>query len=127
MMGNSTSLERLKQELLKVTSKNEEDFTTIVVHLGICGKAVGADDLYQKFQNLASEADMDDKVRVEVAGCAGLCSVEPMIKVKRLGRKTVNYCLVNEERAEVIFQQHILNDTIIYPWTLSNRAKLKKQ
>lgn len=126
MMTVSDKLVEFRQESLKIyreLEKEKKNYTTIVVHLGKCGSAVGAQEVYARFKKLANDVNIENNVKVEVAGCLGLCSMEPLIQVKKPGKMAVKYCLIDETKAEVIFQQHVLNDIIIHPWLLSTKMK----
>lgn len=119
-------MKEFRQNSLKIYRELEElkkTKTRIVVHLGICGASVGAKEVRQSFVRLVQEREMSEQVLVEVAGCAGLCSMEPLVQVLKPGMRAATYCLVTEEMAEAIFTQHIINGVVIQPWLLSTKLE----
>lgn len=124
MMPVKEKIKEFRQNSLKIYRELEEKKktkTTIVVHLGICGASVGAKEVLEVLKKKNKEYQTEEKVQVEVAGCIGLCSHEPIIRVMKPGMRDTVYCYVTEEMAEVIFNQHILNGVIIQPWLLSTK------
>lgn len=109
---NSLKINRLMRETTKTK-------TSIKVHLGFCGTAVGADDIYDYMREMVKSLDLQNHIVIEVAGCMGLCSHEPIIQVTKPGMRTSVYCLVDKVKAETIFNQHVLNGVEIKPWLLS--------
>lgn len=120
----SERIKEFRQNSLKIYREMEEKrktMTTIVVHLGICGASVGAKEVLQLLKKKNIEHQTEDKVQVEVAGCLGLCSHEPIIRVLKPGMKDTVYCYVTEDMAEVIFNQHVINGVVIQPWVLGTK------
>lgn len=115
-----------RQNSLRIFRELEEKHkskTCIIVHLGICGASVGAKEVYRLFQELVEKAGLKDEIIVEVAGCLGLCSKEPLVQVKKPGYARVIYSFVDRERAEVIFSQHVRQGVVIHPWLLSSNME----
>lgn len=115
-----------RQNSLRIYRELEEkkrNRTKIVVHLGICGVSVGANEVFESFKDMVQAKGMEDQILVEKAGCIGLCSMEPLIQVIKPNMRRSMYCLINESMAEAIFSQHVLNGVIINPWLLSTRLE----
>jgi len=126
MILMTEKIKDFKKSSLKIYRQFENDKyskTTIIVHLGICGAALGAQEIYDLFQKLVSENNLTDQVILKKAGCIGLCSSEPLIQVNKPGLPPAMYSLIDEEMAEVIFTQHVINGVIISPWLLSTRLE----
>jgi len=89
--------------------KKEQDSGVIVVdvHMGTCGIAAGARDIFQVLEREKERLNLDH-LRLRVTGCAGLCSMEPMITVQRPGEEPVKYGKLNGEKTREIIFSHIL-------------------
>lgn len=90
----------------------------ITVHMGTCGIASGARKVMNAFIQAIGQGDIKDVI-LTTSGCAGLCSKEPMITVEILGHAPVKYCDLNEEKAQEIFNQHILGGTLVEKYALA--------
>lgn len=84
-----------------------EGVITADVHMGTCGIAAGARDVFSALQGEMERLDIAN-VRLRVTGCAGLCSMEPMITVHLPGQAPVKYGKLDASRAREVFYSHIL-------------------
>lgn len=80
----------------------------IKVGLGSCGIAAGADKVYEKLQEKIRANNLG--IKLTKTGCVGLCYCEAIIDVISDNYKTYVYANVTPERAEKIFNEHILQD-----------------
>lgn len=122
-------IKEFRQNSLRIYRQLEEERrkkTTVTVHLGICGASVGAKEVLRVFQEMVGAGRLDKDISVEVAGCLGLCSQEPIIRVAKPGMREVAYCLVTPEMAKVIFNQHIIHNVIIQPWSLAVKMERRQ-
>ena len=71
----------------------------IIVGKGSCGIAAGASKIYDYFASQAGEQS------VEMAGCIGMCYLEPIVDVIDDGGKKTTYVDVNEDIAAEILAQ----------------------
>lgn len=125
-MPVTEKIKEFRQNSLRIYRQLEEERkqkTTITVHLGICGAAVGAQDVLRLFQELVKASKFPEEFRVEVAGCMGLCSQEPIIRIAKPDQMEVAYCQVNLEKAEAIFNQHIRHGVVVQPWLLTSKME----
>lgn len=119
-------IKEFRQNSLKIYRQLEEDRkkkTRITVHLGICGAAVGGKEVLQVLKEMVEVRRLSEEISVEVAGCIGLCSHEPIIRVAKPGMKETAYCLVTPDMAEAIFNQHIMHGVVIQPWLLASKME----
>jgi len=126
MSPATEKIKEFRQNSLKIYRQLEEDRktkTTVTVHLGICGAAVGGKEILQQFKEMVGALKLNEEISVEVAGCLGLCSHEPIIRVAKPGMKEAAYCLVTPEMAEAIFNQHIMHGIVIQPWLLASKME----
>ena len=77
------------------------------VHMGTCGIAAGAREVFQALEQEKERLNLKN-VRFRITGCAGLCSMEPMITVHRPGEAPVKYGDLDPVKARQIVFSHIL-------------------
>jgi len=101
-------LKGIKDRYIDARKKElESGMITVDVHMGTCGIAAGAREIFQILGGEIERLNLEN-VRLRVTGCAGLCSMEPMITVQRPGEAPVKYGKLNGEKTREIFFSHIL-------------------
>jgi NADP-reducing hydrogenase subunit HndB len=105
------SLERLDPEKLRklhqeLRARRAEE-VTIVVHMGTCGIASGAEEVLQAVHDTANDMGKSGVV-IKTSGCAGLCSREPMLTVAVAGEAPVKYVNLDAAKARRIYSEHVL-------------------
>lgn len=85
----------------------EEGVATVDVHMGTCGIAAGARGIFSALQDEIERLGVDH-VKLRVTGCAGLCSMEPMITVHLPGQAPVKYGKLDAAKTREIFYSHVL-------------------
>lgn len=88
------------------------DKTKILVGMGTCGIAAGADKVLKKFKDQVKMLAMKN-VEVKQVGCLGLCFSEPNVEVIKEGMPDVLYGKVDLKFTIKIIEEHIINSTII--------------
>lgn len=79
----------------------------ILVHMGTCGIAAGAREIFDFLQNEVNRMKLKH-IKLRSTGCAGLCSREPMMTIEIPGRPPVVYADLDTEKAKEIFEHHVL-------------------
>jgi len=120
-MAKIRSLEDLRKIKDEVQIKNalrEGGYTACVtVHMGTCGIASGAREVMRVLLgNLANSKRKD--IRVTTSGCIGLCSHEPLITVERLKETPVRYAMVDSEKMNRIFKEHVIGGKPVVEYAL---------
>ncbi len=104
-------MERLDPETLKNLHsrlrKGTAGKVTVVVHMGTCGIASGAEEVLQALLEAADEMGRSGVV-IKTSGCAGLCSREPMLTVEVEGTPPVKYIDISPLKAGRIYSEHVL-------------------
>jgi NADH:ubiquinone oxidoreductase subunit F (NADH-binding)/(2Fe-2S) ferredoxin len=77
----------------------------IIVGMGTCGLAAGAQDIYAAAKNILKTKKIDSII--QKTGCIGMCHREVLFDVIMPGRARVSYGEVNEERLQIISDTHI--------------------
>jgi len=93
-------IENRKQELAK-------GVVTIDVHMGTCGIAAGANTVFAVLEEESKRTNYEN-IRLRMTGCAGLCSMEPMMTVQLPGQIPVKYGKLDAGKTREIFFSHIL-------------------
>ena len=113
-MGKLTvdKLKDLKNKIEKESqSKINKNRVKITVHMGTCGIASGANDIYDAFANEIKENKGKD-IMLTTSGCIGICSREPLATVKERGKDPVVYEYLTRDKAREIYKRHIMNGEI---------------
>lgn len=101
-------LKQIKEEFIGERLREiEEGYVLVDVHMGTCGIASGARNIHRALLEEIEKADADN-VRIKITGCAGLCSMEPMITVSLPGRSPVKYGMLDDKKVREIFYSHIM-------------------
>lgn len=87
------------------------------VQLSKCSQAVGAREVLAALRQSVMDEGLQNVV-VDITGCMGLCGLEPIVIIKRKGKRPVTYCRVTPEMARVILVEYVHRGNIIKPLTL---------
>ncbi len=115
---NLADLRKIKDEVQIRNALREDGYTACVtVHMGTCGIASGAREVMRiLLENLGKSRRKD--IRVTTSGCIGLCSHEPLITVERLNEEPVRYAMVNAEKINQIFKEHVIGGKPVVEYAL---------
>lgn len=92
--------------------------TKIIIHMGTCGIAAGADKILERVNTLMKEHNTKD-VLLLTSGCAGLCSREPMLTIQTSGKPPAKYAELTEHKITRIFEEHVIGGTIAENYLLA--------
>jgi NADP-reducing hydrogenase subunit HndB len=131
-------VEKLTVETLKDLNKKLKEQSRIenvgkklkiVVHMGTCGLASGAQEIYNtvlrltKENNLTNIAvttgeelntnDNDSDMVLTTSGCAGMCCNEPMMTIKVADHPSVIYYKLTAKKTEKIFASHVIEGKVL--------------
>jgi NADP-reducing hydrogenase subunit HndB len=116
-MTPSDTFARIREMALKHLNDDNKDKIHVIVQLSKCSQAVGAREVLDTLKRVVSEEGMEN-VTVDITGCMGFCSREPIVTIKKDGKKPVVYCNVTPDRARVMLVEYVYRDTVIMPWIL---------
>lgn len=83
------------------------DRPVIMVGMGTCGLANGAQDVYDKFEELLKEHQID--AMLTPVGCVGFCAEEVIVDVKIPGYPRISYKRVTPDNVGTIIERTIIN------------------
>lgn len=101
-------LKNIKDEYIEKRKRElQVGVVDIDVHMGTCGIAAGAKKILQSIEEELERLEVTH-VRFRITGCAGLCSMEPMITVTIPGQPPVKYGKLDEKKVKEIVYSHVL-------------------
>lgn len=112
------SLSDLKQIREKARPAFEQ-CTRIVVGLGTCGQAAGAQQVYDAMASEIKNLGLAD-VSLEATGCVGICQFEPVVEVYRPGQERTTYVRMTPERGMRVVRQHIRGGNALAEFTIGS-------
>lgn len=92
--------------------------TTIYVHMGTCGIASGAMPLFVALQKRIRDEKLTN-VELVSTGCAGICSLEPLVTVRSAGYEPVIYQRMDERKTLEVFDSHVKNGIPVADFALA--------
>jgi len=111
-------LKKMRESAKKSVYLREGNFRgKVIVHMGTCGIAAGAREILSTFLDEISSKNISD-IMCSTSGCAGLCSMEPMVTVEMSGSPPVKYGKLTSDKAKRIFAEHILKGTIVNDYAI---------
>ncbi len=75
------TVEELKEYAAKAKSETPTAGTSILVSMGTCGIAAGAEPVMEAFRDAIAANNLEDSVSLISTGCMGLCHSEPSVEV----------------------------------------------
>ena len=91
----------------------------IVVGLGTCGIAAGAEHTYRTLCQRIADAKLPHEV--VKTGCLGMCYREPLVEI-RDGATSVHYGGVSVDKVERLVAEHVIGGRLIDEWVVLSSA-----
>lgn len=107
----------------KVTIREGEGRTRIVVGMATCGIAAGARPVLNAFVEGVSEASLTDRVTVTQTGCIGICQYEPVVEIYESGKDKVTYVKMTADKAKRVIDEHIKGGKVVSEYTIDMAQK----
>lgn len=106
-------MNRITKEYLDNISGHpkKEDNNWIKIGMSSCGIAAGSEETYQTFVEEISRRKLP--IAIKKCGCAGMCSVEPLVEVNMEGAPHVIYGRVDKSAAIRIIDEHIIGRNLV--------------
>ncbi len=107
-----------KQYVDRVKSEAKSGFVTVDVHMGTCGIAAGSQKIFDAIEKEMEKLEAKN-IKIRSTGCAGFCSMEPMITVHVPGKPSVKYGKLDAKKALEIFYSHVLGGHVKADYAMS--------
>jgi NADP-reducing hydrogenase subunit HndB len=91
--------------------------TRVYVGMATCEIAAGSEDVMDVFRKAVADGQLKN-VFLSQKGCAGRCSLEPMVEIVEGGKIPVKYKQIDANKARVIIERHLKNGEVIKEWTI---------
>jgi len=112
-------LKKIKErERSKMVLREGKFRAKVTIHMGTCGIAAGARDIMGVFRDEIADHEVLD-VMLTNSGCAGLCAKEPMITVEVVDQAPVKYVKLTKEKAQRIFNEHVMGGRPVEDYALA--------
>lgn len=112
--------DKMKNQI-DLRAEDTGDHIRVQVGMATCGIASGARPVLNKLAELVQEKGMADKITVTQTGCIGLCQFEPIVEVLEPGKPKVTYVKMDPEKAQEIFDQHLVRGQAVGKYTLATQ------
>lgn len=106
-------------------NSDSSSVTKIYVHMGTCGIASGAMNVLAALKRKIKE-EKKTNIKIITTGCAGICSLEPLITVQKAGFEPVIYKEMTANKSIQVFNSHILNDSAVEEFALARGMEYQK-
>ena len=107
-------------ELREVSKKNVQlrttTGTTIIVGMGTCGIAAGAQETRDAIVEELQKRGMD--IPVATVGCIGMCSKEPLVDIQQAGMPRVTYCNIHPNMVSRLIDEHLISGKVVEEWAM---------
>ncbi len=107
----------------KVTIREGEGQTRIVVGMATCGIAAGARPVLNAFVEGVADAGLGDTVTVTQTGCIGICQYEPVVEVFEAGKDKVTYVKMTADKVKRVLDEHIKGGSPVAEYTIDMAQK----
>jgi NADH-quinone oxidoreductase subunit F len=88
--------------------------TKILVGLGACGIAAGAQKTMARIERQLIERKLD--VDLGITGCMGMCYCEPLVEIHKSGGQPVIYMELTADKVDRLLDEAVQGDVVIEEW-----------
>jgi NADP-reducing hydrogenase subunit HndB len=109
-------LARIREAVRKDARVRIDTGTKIVIGMGTCGIAAGAQETKDAIVKELQEHDID--ADVVTVGCIGMCSKEPLVDIQQAGRPRITYCNVHPDMVVRLIEEHLVEGHVVHEWAM---------
>jgi len=103
------SFEEIKsQAILQWKAMQQSENAWILIGMGTCGRAAGAEDVLAALNQKLAEQHI--QAEILQVGCIGLCYAEPLIELVKLGKPSILYGNLTPELVSEIVADYLIAD-----------------
>ena len=115
-LKSSDELQKFREAVRKDVKIRADTGTKIVVGMGTCGIAAGAQETRDAIVEELQKRGMD--VDVATVGCIGMCSKEPLVDIQQGGMPRITYCNVHPDMVPRLIDEHLLEGSVVEEWVM---------
>lgn len=115
-LKSSEELQKFREAVRKDVKIRADTGTKIVVGMGTCGIAAGAQETRDAIVEELQKRGMD--VDVATVGCIGMCSKEPLVDIQQAGMPRITYCNVHPDMVPRLIDEHLLEGSVVEEWVM---------
>ncbi len=113
-LGNVAELARLRDAARGAVQARFETSPMIVVGMGTCGIAAGADKVWKAIVEDLAMYNLD--VPMQGVGCIGICVKEPLVDIQLPGKPRVTYANVKPDMVPRLIEEHLIGGRPVKEW-----------
>jgi len=122
-MKSLEELKKLREESIKnIEMRNTDKDIRVVVGMATCGISAGARPVLSTFVEEVNKRNLNN-VQVVQTGCIGMCTLEPIVEVYAADKEKVTYVHVDPEKVKRIVSEHLVNNNVVYEYTIGSAEK----
>jgi NADP-reducing hydrogenase subunit HndB len=115
-LENGEELRKMRTAVRKNKKIRADTRTKIVIGMGTCGVAAGAQETRDAIVEELQKRGMD--VDVATVGCIGMCSKEPLVDIQQAGMPRITYCNVHPDMVPRLIDEHLLEGSVVEEWVM---------
>lgn len=115
-LENGEELRKMRTAVRKNKKIRADTRTKIVIGMGTCGVAAGAQETRDAVVEQLQKRGMD--VDVATVGCIGMCSKEPLVDIQQAGMPRITYCNVHPDMVPRLIDEHLLEGSVVEEWVM---------
>ena len=115
-LNSVEALDALREQIQKEQATRTATETNIIVGMGTCGIAAGAQETRDAIVEALKAHDID--ARVTSVGCIGICSEEPLVDIVQAGQPRITYCNVQPDMVPRLIEEHLVKGQVVREWVL---------
>jgi NADP-reducing hydrogenase subunit HndB len=115
-LENGEELRKMRTAVRKNIKIRADTRTKIVIGMGTCGVAAGAQETRDAIVEELQKRGMD--VDVATVGCIGMCSKEPLVDIQQAGMPRITYCNVHPDMVPRLIDEHLLEGSVVEEWVM---------
>ena len=115
-LRSSDDLRHMRETVRKEQKIRADTGTKIVVGMGTCGVAAGAQETRDAIVAELQKRGMD--IDIAAVGCIGMCSKEPLVDIQQAGMPRITYCNVHPDMVPRLIDEHLLEGSVVEQWVM---------
>lgn len=122
-MKSLAELKEIKEKALsQINLRNDNGGYRVVVGMATCGIAAGARPVMTMFNDEINKRGLNN-ASVTMAGCIGICRLEPVVEIYNPDGSKVTYVNMSADMAKRVVNEHLVNGKTVSEFTIAAAEK----